>query len=946
VTPLFGRTRESEQLTAFLDRTHGAARMLSVRGPAGIGKSALLDCAAAAARERGFLVLEGAAHPESGDVPFFPLRNALVRFLDSAPDQSLFDGREAPWWAAETAGVLRDAGTDEPAGSPALADESICRLFRQLSLETPVLLLLDDLQWADRSTLRLLRWMQRSLAGCDVLRIAAFRDDEGWLTPELAGLSERADSLELLPLNELDSRRLFASALPPGFQPPLDISTASIERADGNPLFLVHAARAVAEGHTEHALDDGAAGVLRARFMALPPEVRDILSAAAILGLAFDPAALAELLGRPLEGIATPLRQGIDARFIRAGDGVALRFAHPLAREVAEAHRLAGESSALHRAALGVKQRRGALPEELAVHAFRAGDFESSRDLSVGAARLAASRAAYHEAAAHYDRALASLHAVRAHAEISFVEEAARAWLAASEAARAGAAFLEAADRCQSAGDEDRESLNVARSARAAARAPTIERLTACIARAEGKPPGPPLALSLATWAHVLAGGRSTGGRAVFDASRRALTIARSSGDPEALSTALLAHGHILANAIDFQRGCELLRECLHVAEQAGFTRDEHAAAVNLVSLLTKAGDLEGAAEHARAAVHRALARGAYREAGQMLGRLAETLLARGLWADARSTAQDALLLSDDGDAQAIRTVRFALAHCFVRQQSWDQARALIALELPEGAARTFFPHGPFLGLELQRLLAEGDGAEAFANAQSLASIWTSSGEAYYGIELTEHLVLAALAVGALDTARQFIANAEKRLLWLPPDLRRLPALAIHMQHGHLANGESRYREATEHFRAAMEGFGRANLPYEEARAAHAAAVAAIETRDADLRLAARERLLLAHERFTALHSPEAARTLALLRRMRWLKGARRGPRPLTRREDEIGELLALGISNAEIANRLVLSRRTVDNHLARMFDKFDVRSRTALVQRLNQLRGVPAPKT
>ncbi|MGH2607702.1 MAG: BREX system ATP-binding domain-containing protein [Tepidiformaceae bacterium] len=282
---IVGREEQLTRLTAGIEAVgDGGARLLTVTGAPGMGKTMLVRAAAEFGRANNCVVLEAAAGPECSAIPFAPAAGALRRVLsEHAEGRGLLQGVET-----DLAPLLPEL-LEQPGGpawpeaelsrKSARALEAFCVILRRLAVEGPVLLLCDDLQWADRSTLQLFRWMLRQLADAPLLVVGTARTGAAPLGSELAALVAAGEEILVDRLDEMDSRRVLAAGLPAGFELSLEDATHAVHLAQGNPLYLVHAARALADGKPLAAFEHGVGRVLRARFTDLPPGARDVVSA-------------------------------------------------------------------------------------------------------------------------------------------------------------------------------------------------------------------------------------------------------------------------------------------------------------------------------------------------------------------------------------------------------------------------------------------------------------------------------------------------------------------------------------------------------------------------------------------------------------------------------------------------------------------------------------------
>lgn len=197
---LIGRDRELEKLRGLVRAVRdGAAVMVSIEGEAGIGKTQLLASLLNAAREQDVAVFHGAAHPLEHTRPFGPLVDALdLRPGSSDPRRGaigrLLTGQDPPLGSGPAAGQLQFR-----------AVEGIIDLIELFTDQGPVLLALDDLDWADSSTLLAVRWIARRLKAAPLLLAATLRPspqsaDVGQLLDDATQLG--SERIELKPLGD------------------------------------------------------------------------------------------------------------------------------------------------------------------------------------------------------------------------------------------------------------------------------------------------------------------------------------------------------------------------------------------------------------------------------------------------------------------------------------------------------------------------------------------------------------------------------------------------------------------------------------------------------------------------------------------------------------------------------------------------------------------------
>ncbi len=346
---LVGRDEETGQLQAALVAA-GAGRGSTVflTGEAGIGKSRLVRELARAAGARDLTVLTGRAVATGVPTPFRPFAEALVSAvragsLPASPELDPFRpalGRLVPEWRQP-----QGAAGDE---SLVFLGEAVLRLLRAVSADAGCLLVLEDLHWADRETLALLEYLADNLAGERVLCAGTLRGDEGDGAAGLASALKARGSAAMLPLGRLDLAMVadMAEACVGAARLPDAVQSFVAARAEGIP-FLVEEILAglIGEGAlTErdggwHAADLAAAAVpatfadaVRRRLAAVDADSSHVIGAAAVLGRRFDWALLSPVTGMADADVVAALRRGVGLQLL-AADRESFRFRHALTHE-------------------------------------------------------------------------------------------------------------------------------------------------------------------------------------------------------------------------------------------------------------------------------------------------------------------------------------------------------------------------------------------------------------------------------------------------------------------------------------------------------------------------------------------------------------------------------------------------------------------------------------
>ncbi len=443
---LVGRDAELLALTQALETaTRGDGRLMLVGGDAGIGKTRLAEELAARAAARGVQVHRGACYELEGAPPFWPwlqvVRSVAEQLDDGELRQALGPGAA---YVAQVAPELGDrvAATAPPAlldGEAARfrAYDAVARFLGRVAARRPLLLVLDDLHWADLPSLRLLAFVAGGLGRVPALLLATYRDGEVRaghpLTETLARLAREpvAGRIVLGGLSEVEVAALLAGAT--GAAVPDRLSARLHRRTGGNPFLLGELARLlVVEGGLAEAASSEVPATVREvvgeRLARLPGEAAEVLTVAALAPDVFEVDTLAVVTGLPGERVLELVEAALAARMVvedpeRRGGW---RFAHDLVREAVYAGTSTVRRARLHAAYAAaleavLAERAGEAAAELAHHFGQAaalappgrGDPDGVAAKGVGYARLAAEQAsarlAYEDAAGHYARALAAL---------------------------------------------------------------------------------------------------------------------------------------------------------------------------------------------------------------------------------------------------------------------------------------------------------------------------------------------------------------------------------------------------------------------------------------------------------------------------------------------------------------------------------------------------------
>ncbi len=419
---VIGRGAESGALRSALAAAgDGTGGVVFLAGEAGIGKSRLAAELAVDARARGVRVLTGRAVPASIASPYRPLTEALLQALRGLPFPA--DDGLAPWRPALRAILPAIAAEGDGHGdhSPAVRGEAVLQLLRRLAGPAGLLLVLEDLHWADPDTLAVLEYLSDNLSAEPVLCVATCRDEPATAAAELMARLHGRRAAARIALGRLSADQVAAmvrACLPAASE---DV-VARVQRvADGVP-FLVE------ESLAAPGVPVSFAEAVRARLTDLNEAERLAVHTAALFGRQFDWRLLPRATGLPADEVAGALERGVRSQLLVV-DGGLFRFRHMLTREAVVAELLPPRRVALAARALAAleaahPQLPGVAGDLAADLAVQAGDPARAGLLLTESGRSALGRGALATAAGTLRRAARLLTAPdqRAEAETLLVE--------------------------------------------------------------------------------------------------------------------------------------------------------------------------------------------------------------------------------------------------------------------------------------------------------------------------------------------------------------------------------------------------------------------------------------------------------------------------------------------------------------------------------------------
>jgi DNA-binding CsgD family transcriptional regulator len=952
-TPLTGRSAELELLQADLQRAAaGELRCALICGDPGVGKTRLGQELLARSRPAA-TPLSARAFALGATTPLSVWADALEPPLrDLSPDQlrALCGG-----YVDDLAGVLRSVAAIAPrAPAPSAPPfEGLAVLLRNLAARRPLALLLDDIHLADPSSWQALNYVASSVPGARVLIIATARPAELAELPAQSELLLRLEQearlrrVDLLPLAEQATRELAEAALG-GAPAPEALVRFLHGRSQGNPLFALGLLQALIDDRADLAapglreVPETLAGRVRTLLDRLDEPELATAELLAVLGRRVGLQDLAALAARPQERLAALLERLVVARLaVEAHTEGALTYelAHPL---VADAiyERIGGvRRRALHRLAARSLNAAGRL-SEAAPHFARSaepGDDEAI-DALVEAVREADAHEAHREEiailAALADllpagdgRWLDVLGAMSAHADWVIEHRADIGAVTGLRAMREIERILEQRGDAQGLavaklrvgtfltwglGDLDAGEAKV-REARA-------------LMEQAGDGPGVRRCDNELAWHDAL----RSDFRASAAESRALLERAEAAGDRGA---ALQAHGQ-LANALGAMG--ELEQSLPHFAESARIAREDGKRYRHTWTrtILARALVFAGRTAEALEENDEALAEDPRHAETLALEMASQTLWAAGRFQRSLEATRRSLAWNVDG-----LSLRRVYTWSYGGLSAWelgdeDTARQFARMAAEGYAGKRFF------GWEREALWAAtvtgaGPGGirelEDATERHAANGLWPTTG--WMALDLLE----LAAAAGERAVADRALAWAEAGLLLADAAAwRGLAALA--RAHHELAFGAA--AEAARHAAAAHAGFADAGWDGYTARALVLEGRAFADAGERDPALGALKRAVAACSACGAARRRSEA--IVILEQLgsagKRAAAAAQGAAALTDREREVALLAAAGLTAKEIGERLFISTRTVETHLARSYAKLGVTSKVELVRRRAEL--------
>ena len=620
VAGLLGRGPELDQLGTVYDAVGGGrATAVLVAGEAGIGKSRLVEEFCDRARLAGALVAVGRCTPAGAGLPYAPVMGIL---RDLARQATSADGLLGSFAASSATGT----GTPDPSGwyaqlGPSAAGEFARTVFFEtllnavveLSAQAPVILVVEDLQWADSSSSDLVDFLVRNLGDNRVMVVGTYRSEEfGRDDPQAPWLTElvrhpRVVQLNLAGLSRVDVAALYAERT--GTKADPAVLDSIFGRSQGNPFFTEEL---IAAGDPA-TLPAALSSVIMSRVDRLPLPARRCLEVMAAVGAFVDHALAARVIALPGEELAQAITTAVHANMVVVdGKENGYRFRHALLREAVYESLLPPRRLQLHREiataltedpslAASAPTHRSA---EIAAHWWAAGEWAAALAPSLDAIDAALGVCAFAEAFTCIERALAVFDKAPDAARAAGVRRADLLERGADVAYFAGAH-----ERAVSLAEAAIEEIDADADPVAAARCYTLlgrnrwgvgdsggvfDAYDTAVALLPADEPSVELARLRAEQARgYMLMSRNTLG---VEYAQDAIDMARRIGARDIEGHAVNTLGCCRANMGLVDEGLDLLRQALAIAEELNSPDDLNRAFGNLTSILLDDGQLEQAA--------------------------------------------------------------------------------------------------------------------------------------------------------------------------------------------------------------------------------------------------------------------------------------------------------------------------------------------------------------
>ncbi|MFE5519673.1 AAA family ATPase [Streptomyces virginiae] len=999
VSPVFvGRADELAVLTDALTRAAGREpQAMLIGGEAGVGKTRLTEEFLCEADRRGAVVAVGGCVEIGAEgLPFAPFSTALRALHRLLPEEL---AAAAAGQEDELARILPELG-DTPRGphdeeSTARLFELTARMLERLAADRTVVLVLEDLHWADTSTRHLLSYLFRTLGSGRLVVVATYRADDVHRRHPLRPLLAELDRLrtvrriELSRFNRAEVRRQLAGIL--AAQPDEAFVDSVFDRSDGN-AFFVEELVASKESGCRTGLTESLRDLLLVRVEVLPDETQRLVRIVAEGGSTVEYPLLRAVAGLTEDELIEALRAAVGANILLAtADGDGYRFRHSLVREAVSDDLLPGERARVNRRYAEAMEADGSLvrAEErvirLASFWYHANDPAKALPAVLAASVAARRRHAYSEQLRLLERAMdlwdsAPQNVREALRPADYTEVYPPCGCdPATTALQRIDLLAEATVAARYGGERDR-ALKITKMAlrlleddhdplRAAWFWTERSRLIAGLGRGDGweeiakaqdlvrgLPPSQVHAEVLvraASWGMLHNPGPDN-----LAAAERAVEYARMVGAEETELNARITVGALRADSGDGAGGLAEMHAVVERTTQLGLTMLAGRAHINLTSQLESLGGSHEAVELAVQGAELVRRSRLLDSEAWVCGNMAESLYSLGRWDEAAEAARRTLLVGQSAAPRGCASARLAYL-ALARGELAEANHQLAAAHTHYGAHETQPQHRiPLRRLAIGVAAAEGRIADVRAETSAAAAHGFPLGQHRYAWPLLLAAATAEADARGLPAAE---AGRDAALAVLRTAARSLatpvPVWAAHAEYVRAELLRAEARDTPADWTAVETAVRPLERPYLLAKACHRLAEALLAAGDREPAAALLREAYAIAERIGSRTLREDLALLAQRARLPLTDAdhAVAPPAPetdpiealgLTSRERDVLRLVAAGSTNRKIAEELFISPKTASVHVSNILAKLGVAGRgeaAALAHRL-RLFAAPAP--
>jgi DNA-binding CsgD family transcriptional regulator/tetratricopeptide (TPR) repeat protein len=970
-----GRQREMGQLTAALDDAiSGQGRLVMLVGEPGIGKTRSAEELASIASQKGALALWGRCPEERGAPPFWPWVQIIRTYTQQTDTDTLLSqmGSGAAI-IAEVVPEVQDRLLDPSPGSgqtlkppPSLEPEqarfrlfdSITTFLKKASAVQPVLLMLDNLHWADASSLRLLEFLAQELAGASILIVGTYRDvdvSRGHPLFHTLGELARQRPFQRVLLRGLGQREVGqVIEVVGGVRPSGELVKLVYRDTEGNPLFVGEVVRYLVQ---EGMLSAGDVGVVQQWKMRLPEGVRevigrrldrlsqecnDVLRGASVIGREFSIQQLERLLNVPQERLLEVLEEALKAHVIeeQPREPGHCQFSHALVQRT-----LREELSTTRRVrshARIVEVLEELYEDNLEAHAVELAHHASEAEAVLGAERMirysilagdqALARYGYEEALSHFQRALDAKEGQPVDAEMAHLlfglGRAQAATFRLTQAQEAVNTLKRAFDTYAQIGEMDKAVL-------VATYPHAFLRLTTGTAHMTSRalemvPPDSVEAVHLLCRYGFAYYSERRDYEGAYEALRKAFDIAQRRGDA-ALSARTLTYSAMVEGAHNgyqevIEKASEAIELCSLVEDLHSLLRASYVCAIGHSAL----GHVSDAKTHAEAMLEAAERLRDRHWLGDAIFLNCELAINTGDWQAAQMYNERSLSLSPDHPAgrtgRALLRYHLGESEDTIEHVEEDIQEILDVAQIGLGGRASPYAYAAALASMLARITGASKWIEIAEGA-----VQAALSSPRYRIRHST-LVLAGIGLALNAAQRGNSLAASEQYAFLRTQKVRLSDGGISVDRilGFLSQTIGNLDDAQTHFEEALVFCRKAGYRPELAWSLYDYACMLLERNASGDRQKATQILSESLAISTELGmKPLMEKVVALKEQMKAQPGrAPQYPDGLTQREVEVLRLVAQAKTNQEIADELFISLRTVTTHVTSILNKINASNR------------------